>query len=111
MELRVELTKEGDDHAGAYLPLGSLSQDQPARRLAFRVNAKTMDAKAYNRWLKSNRSNIQDVSIKNHNDVVAQLEAANSKVKDSEEKKKERRKRKREKLEDRVNKRLKVGEE
>ena len=70
-----------------------------------------MDAKAYNRWLKSNRSNIQDVSIKNHNDVVAQLEAANSKVKDSEEKKKERRKRKREKLEDRVNKRLKAGEE
>ena len=104
--LRVELTKKGDDHTGAYLPLESLGQDEPARRLAFRVNAKTVDAKQYIRWLKSKRSNIQEVSIKNHNDVVAQLEAANGKVKDSEEEKKERRKRKREKLEDRVNKRL-----
>lgn len=104
IELRVQLTKEGNDHAGAYLPLGSLGQDEQARRLTFSVYATSVDAKPYIRWLKSKRSNIQEVSIKNHNEVAARLEAPTSKAKGSEERKEEKMKRKRERSEARVNK-------
>jgi len=108
IEIRVELTEKGIDHPGSYLPLESLGQDEPARRLAFRANAITVDAEPYIRWLQSKAPTIQKASIQQHNQLVEQLEAAEGQVADRESKKKERRKRKEGKLRETSNKRLKT---
>jgi len=98
IEIRVELTEKGIDHPGSYLPLDSLGQDEPARRLAFRANTITVDAEPYGHWLQSKAPTIQKASIQQHNQLVEQLEAAEGQVAGRERKKKERRKRKAGKL-------------
>ena len=73
---RVELTKEGVVHPGAYPGHCQLDENEPAKRLAIRVDAKITDGRPFTQWIRHHSSTVNPNTVQLHNKAVTLLEGA-----------------------------------